>query len=89
MEIWKKIEGYENYEVSNLGNVKSLNYNHTGKEQILKAGKTKQGYLYVILHKNGKRKKYLIHRLVYETFNGPIPEGMQCNHISEVKTALR
>lgn len=32
MEIWKPISDYENlYEVSNLGNVKSLNYNHTGK----------------------------------------------------------
>ena len=24
MEIWKTIEGYENYQVSNLGNIKSL-----------------------------------------------------------------
>ena len=85
-EIWKDIIGYDNYQVSNLGNVKSLNYRHTGKEQVLKAGKNKDGYLYIILCKNGKTKKYLIHRLVYEAFNGPIPEGMQCNHISENKT---
>ena len=32
MEIWKDIKGYEGkYQVSNLGNVKSLNYNSTGK----------------------------------------------------------
>ena len=31
-EIFKDIEGYEGkYQVSNLGNVKSLNYLHTGK----------------------------------------------------------
>ena len=87
MEIWKDIIGYEGlYQVSNLGNVKSLNYRRTGKEQILKAGKNKQGYLLVALSKNGNMKKYLIHRLVYETFKGQIPEGMQCNHLSEVKT---
>lgn len=32
-EVWKDIEGYEGlYQVSNLGNVKSLNYNKTKKE---------------------------------------------------------
>lgn len=44
-EIWKDIYFVENgveydyrnlYQVSNFGRVKSLNYNHTGKEQILK-----------------------------------------------------
>ena len=31
-EIWKDIKGYEGkYQVSNLGNVKSLNYNRTKK----------------------------------------------------------
>ena len=35
-EIWKDIEGYKGlYQVSNLGKVKSLNYNHTKKEKIL------------------------------------------------------
>ena len=28
-EIWRKIEGFENYEVSNLGQVRSLNYRNT------------------------------------------------------------
>ena len=86
MEIWKKIEGYDNYEVSNLGNVKSLNYNHTGKEQVLKAGKNTGGYLFVNLFKNGKGKNHLVHRLVWEAFKGKIPEGFEINHISEDKT---
>ena len=35
-ENWKDIEGYEGiYQVSDRGRVKSLNYNHTGKEKIL------------------------------------------------------
>jgi len=39
-EIWKDIEGYENYMVSSLGRVKSLNYSNTRKERILKLHKT-------------------------------------------------
>jgi hypothetical protein len=35
MEIWKVIPGYEGlYQVSNLGRVKSLNFNNTGREGI-------------------------------------------------------
>lgn len=37
-EIWKDIEGYEElYRVSNLGRVKSLNYNKTGQQRIKKS----------------------------------------------------
>lgn len=46
-EIWKDIKGYEGlYQVSNLGQVKSLNYNHTKQEKILKPkiSKTAGGY---------------------------------------------
>lgn len=68
-EIWKDIPEYEGlYQVSNMGNVKSLNYNHIGKEGILKLSKSKKGYLYVILCKNGKRKNFQVHRLVAQTF---------------------
>lgn len=36
MEIWKDIEGYPNYQVSNMGRVKSLKF---GKEKMLKSAK--------------------------------------------------
>ena len=36
IEVWKDIPEFENYQVSNLGNVRSLNYNHTGKTKVLK-----------------------------------------------------
>lgn len=77
-EIWKSITGYEGlYEVSNLGRVKSLNYNHTGKERILKNLNRSNGYLYVELH----RKKYSIHRLVASAFIEN-PDNLPCvNHI--------
>ena len=83
-EQWKDIQGYEGlYQVSNLGKVKSLNYLHTGKEQILKPGKN-NGYLAVVLCKNGKVKTFKIHRLVATTFisnplNKPCVNHIDCN----------
>jgi len=45
------------------------------------------GYLHVVLHKDGKRKTVLIHRLICEAFHGPAPsEQHQVNHIDRCKT---
>ena len=83
---WKPIKDYEGlYEVSNLGEVKRLNYRRTGKEKLLSPGKNRKGYLYIALWKNGIGKYFKIHRLVYSAFVGEIPEGLQCNHIDENK----
>lgn len=84
-EIWKKVRGFENYEVSNYGKVKSLNYKRTGKEKLLSLGKDIDGYLFVHLWKNGFVKSFRINRLVYMTFVGEIPEDIQVNHIDEDK----
>ena len=85
-EIWKDIPEYEGlYQVSNMGRVKSLKYNRSGKEKILKFGKTKNGYLYVNLYKDGKVKHYDIHRLVASTFI-PNPDNLsEVNHKDENK----
>ena len=86
MEIWKDIPGYEGkYEVSNMGRVKSLDYMHTGKAQTRSFGTTHGGYLTVDLWKDGKCRGWLIHRLVWLSFNGPIPDGLEVNHINENK----
>lgn len=88
-EIWKKIEGYENYEVSNMGRVRSLNYNGTGKMKIMRPGKKSGGYLFVCLYKNGKVKQMYIHRVVAEAFL-PNPDNLPCiNHKNEIKTDNR
>ena len=90
MEHWRDVPGYEGrYQISNYGRVKSLNYKRTGKEKILLLGKCTSGYYYFTPKINGHQKGYLVHRLVYETFVGPIPEGMQVNHINEDKTDNR
>jgi hypothetical protein len=73
-EIWKDIIGYESkYQVSNLGNVKSLNYGSTKKERLLKGCIGKSGYLQVDLCKNGIKKTKSIHVLVCESFLNHIP----------------
>lgn len=88
-EIWRDIKDYPNYMISNWGNVKSLNYINTGEEKILKQIKNSKGYLQVGLNKNGKCKRYLIHRLVAEAFL-PNPDNKPCiDHINANKTDNR
>lgn len=83
-ETWKPVLGYEGlYEVSNKGNVKSLNYNHTGKEQLLKTKLNRFGRLCVTLSKNKTTKMFQVHRIEWEAFNGVIPSELQINHIDE------
>lgn len=86
IEVWKEIEGYPNYQISNLGRVKSLNYLRTGKEKIMKGYKDKYGYLYVGLYKEGKVKMLKIHRLVALAFIDNPDNLQQVNHIDENPT---
>lgn len=51
-EVWKLIEGFPNYMVSNLGRVKSLNFKRTGKEGIMKPGISNWGYPIVVLSRD-------------------------------------
>ena len=86
-EIWKDVKDYEGlYQVSNMGRVKSLNYNKTGKERIMKSYDSGHGYLQVQLCKDGKGKCYYVHRLVATAFLEN-PEGYnEVNHLDEDKT---
>ena len=85
-EIWKDIEGYEGrYQVSNFGNVKSLNYKHTGEEKIMQSCKDKIGYLHIKLFMNGKPKMYKVHRLVAQAFIPNSNNYPQVNHKDENK----
>lgn len=82
-EVWKDIPDYEGlYQVSNLGRIKSLNFNKTGIEKIMKP-RTGNRYYMIALWKNGIRKDYLLHRIVAKTFI-PNPENKPfINHKDE------
>lgn len=82
MEKWKKIKGYENYEISTYGNVKSLKNKNI---KILKPSKSNSGYLQVVLCKNGKTKNHFIHRLVAENFIENKNNYSEINHKDENK----
>jgi len=71
MEIWKSIKDYPNYEVSNIGRVKSLWF---GKERILKGG-VSVGYKKVQLTRYSINKTFRVHQLVAMAFLGHNPNG--------------
>jgi hypothetical protein len=70
--------------VSNAGQVKSLK---SGK--ILKPDKRKDGYLQIDLCKEGKKKKFLIHRLVAGAFLSNEDELPEVDHLNSNKTDNR
>ena len=83
-EIWKNIN--DRYQVSNLGNVRSVNYMNTGIIKLLKQFKSYNGYIRVGLSIDGKLKNLLVHRLVAQAFI-PNPNNLpQINHKDEDKT---
>ena len=88
-EIWKDIEGYENYyQVSNKGRVRSLDRlvgltRLSYREGAIKVPKrNSDGYCDVTLSMNGRDKTFRIHRLVAKAFL-PNPYGYkEVNHIN-------
>jgi hypothetical protein len=100
-EIWKPVEGFEGlYEVSNLGQVKSLERyieNNGGlqrrHEKILKQNTT-SGHCTVILCKGGKTYPRLVHRLVATAFipnpdNKPVVDHIDTNPLNNNMLNLR
>lgn len=68
-EIWKDVPGYEGlYQVSNLGNVRSLNYRNKGEIRLLSQAVNKKGYKHVGLHKDKITTTFQVHRLVAIVF---------------------
>ena len=81
VEVWKVIDGYENYAISNYGNVWSYNINR--KMSINTAG------LYSTVglrkYKGAKQDNKLVHRLVAQAFIPNPKNKPQVNHIDENK----
>lgn len=88
-EVYKDIPGYEGlYQVSNLGNVKSLPRKKC-KGRVLKPYSPEYGYQHVMLSKNGIQKCYKVHRLVAEIFVENPDGKMEVNHINAIKSDNR
>lgn len=93
-EIWKDIYEYEGlYQISNYGRVKSVKRKvirgngreQLVKERLLKQAEKKNGYLYVVLYKEGKMKHYLVHQLVAKHFIPNPNNYKEVNHKNENK----
>lgn len=85
-ETWKDIEGYEGlYQVSDLGRIKSLNFNKTKRRKLLKQACT-YDYKHITLFLNGKRTIYRVHRLVAVAFIENIGNKPEVNHIDGKKS---
>jgi len=75
VEIFKDLEGYEGYEVSNFGRVKSFK---KGKERIMVPRVGITGYYILgIFGSDGKQKTIKVHQLVAMAFLGHVPCGMK------------
>ena len=97
-EIWKDIKDFEGlYQISNLGNIKSLERKVNGKSGSVRTLPEKHmiptnnghGYLVICLHKYGKRYDRKIHRLVAEAFIPNPNNYATVNHINGIKTDNR
>ena len=90
-ETWKAFE--TGYEVSNLGNVRSIDrIVQTAKQplrlkgKLLKPAIDKKGYKRVAIMINGKLTTLKVHRIVAKAFIDNVDGKPQVNHIDCVKT---
>jgi hypothetical protein len=74
-EIWKNIEGYDGYKISNFGNCIGI----SGK--LLKNRDNGNGYHYLCLYKNKKPKYIGLHRVVAYSFLRESGKNLVVNHI--------
>lgn len=81
-EVWKDVTDYQGlYKVSNLGKIKG--------RKLLKPFDNTKGYMSVFLSKNGKEKRFYVHRVVATAFV-PNPENKpQINHKNGVRNDNR
>lgn len=80
---WKGIEGFPNYRISTEGIVQS---NFRGSWKVVKPGIKKSGYYYLGLYFQTARKYFRLHRLVWQTFAGCIPDTHVVDHIDNNKS---
>ena len=83
-ERWRPIEGWDDYEVSDQGRLRSWKFcRRTPRDvlpRILRQDVLPVGYRQITLKDKGTRRREYTHRLVLAAFVGPCPEGHQVAH---------
>jgi hypothetical protein len=89
LEVWKPIEGFPGYEVSNHGRVRSyLGWNSEGRraileqpQRLLRPGKASGGHRYVILCRDRRTHPMRVGWLVAQAFIGAAPAQSVVLHL--------
>lgn len=102
IEVWRRIRGFEkNYKISTNKRAKSrprlvsgFNGGYRKYGGYLKASyrikKGKEWYPFIyVSNENGRGIRREAHLLVWETFVGPVPNGLELNHINGKKSDWR
>ena len=81
--ILEEYPSYEIYEDGRIIRIEKLSKNgKTLQRRIITPTRAKNGYRTVRLYnKDGVMKQFYLHRLIWEAFNGEIPEGYEVDHL--------
>lgn len=96
-EIWKDVIGFDHYEISNFGRVKSkqrkilkfrgsTQHLKTVNERIMKPALTSNGYLFLVLMHQGIKKTIWVHKEVAKCFVSGKKQGLVVHHLNGIKT---
>lgn len=85
-EEWEKVSGFERYEISSFGRVRS-NVNQETPQMILRQHLAGKGYCFVVMYKaGGKKSCQYVHRMVANAFLANEDKTLHVNHIDLNKT---
>jgi hypothetical protein len=87
-EQWKPVPGWEQYECSNLGQIRRAVESRIHPAGFVLSPKVdRHGYLKISLWRNGEVRHTQVHRIVAETWHGPCPSlRHQAAHNDGVRT---
>lgn len=90
-EKWKPVVGLEDcYSISDRGRcARTVTYGGKPKWKIIAQRVKRSGYIYFHLCREGERTDPLAHRIVWEAFKGPIPNGLEINHKNSIRSDNR